>query len=121
MILVPLVEKAAEHITAINEAWEDNMNNALAHILGSSVQTALLNTPLIVLVGWGIGVDMNLKFPIFDAAVLILAIMVVGNFLRGGKSNYLGGLLCVLVYMVRFKLPSRCNLLLRTSYPKKYG
>jgi Ca2+:H+ antiporter len=119
--LVPLVEKAAEHITAIDEAWEDNMNNALAHVLGSSVQTALLNTPLIVLVGWGIGVDMNLKFPIFDAAVLILAIMVVGNFLRGGKSNYLGGLLCVLVYMVSVKLPAGCKSTRRISRLRNWG
>jgi len=43
---------------------------------------------------------MELNFEIFDAAVLILAIIVVGNFLRDGKSNYLEGLLCILVYMI---------------------
>jgi Ca2+:H+ antiporter len=101
LILLPLVEKAAEHITAVNEAWENNMNNALAHILGSSVQTALLNTPLTVLIGWGLHIKMDLKFQTFDAAVLVLAIFVVGNFLRTGKSNWLAGLLCILVYMVR--------------------
>lgn len=99
--MIPLVEKAAEHITAVDEAYDDNMNSALAHILGSSIQTALLNTPLVVLVGWGLGVKMDLNFPIFDAAVLILAIIVVGNFLRDGKSNYLEGALCVIVYLVR--------------------
>jgi Ca2+:H+ antiporter len=52
--LVPLVEKAAEHITAIDEAWDDQMNFALSHILGASIQTALLNTPLAVIVGWGL-------------------------------------------------------------------
>ena len=31
---------------------------------------------------------------------LILAILVVGNFLRDGKSNYLEGGLCVLVYCI---------------------
>jgi Ca2+:H+ antiporter len=54
LILVPLVEKAAEHITAIDEAWDDQMNFALSHILGASIQTALLNTPLAVIVGWGL-------------------------------------------------------------------
>ena len=51
---MPLVEKAAEHITAIDEAWDDQMNFALSHILGASIQTALLNTPLAVIVGWGL-------------------------------------------------------------------
>lgn len=31
---------------------------------------------------------------------LILSILVVGNFLRDGKSNYLEGALCVLVYII---------------------
>jgi len=100
LILVPLVEKAAEHLTAIDEAWDNQMNFALAHVLGASVQTALLNTPLVIIVGWGLGHHMDLNFEIFDAVMLILAIVVVGNFLRDGKSNYLEGVLCVLVYMI---------------------
>lgn len=100
LILVPLVEKAAEHITAVDEAWDNQMNLTLAHILGSSIQTALLNTPLVVIVGWGKGVSMDLNFEIFDAVVLILGVLVVGNFLRDNKSNYLEGVLCVLVYVI---------------------
>ncbi|KAL2356553.1 Sodium/calcium exchanger protein-domain-containing protein [Cryomyces antarcticus] len=100
LILVPLVEKAAEHLTAVDEAWDNQTNFALSHVLGASIQTALLNTPLVVLVGWGLGHHMDLNFEIFDAIVLILAILVVGNFLRDGKSNYLEGVLCVLVYII---------------------
>lgn len=36
--------------------------------------------------------------------LLILAIIVVGNFLRDGKSNYLEGALCILVYIIIGKL-----------------
>ncbi|KAI4728982.1 putative vacuolar cation/proton exchanger 2 [Aureobasidium sp. EXF-10728] len=100
LILVPLVEKAAEHITAIDEAWDNQMNFALSHILGASIQTALLNTPLAVIVGWGLKIHMSLNFEMFDAVVLILAILVVGQFLRDGKSNYLEGVLCFLVYVL---------------------
>ncbi|KAH0294280.1 Ca2+:H+ antiporter, partial [Aureobasidium sp. EXF-3399] len=100
LILVPLVEKAAEHITAVDEAWDDQMNFALSHILGASIQTALLNTPLAVVVGWGLNVRMSLNFELFDAVVLILAILVVGQFLRDGKSNYLEGILCFFVYVL---------------------
>jgi Ca2+:H+ antiporter len=100
LILVPLVEKAAEHITAVDEAWDDQMNFALSHVLGGSIQTALFNTPLVVMVAWGLDLPLDLNFEIFDAAVLILAILVVGNFLRDGKSNYLEGVLCIFVYII---------------------
>jgi Ca2+:H+ antiporter len=98
LILIPLVEKASEHLTAVDEAYDNQMNFALAHVLGASIQTALLNTPLVVIVGWGLHVNMGLNFELFDAVVLILAIVVVGNFLRDEKSDYLEGALCVFVY-----------------------
>lgn len=100
LILIPMVEKAAEHITAVDEAYDNQMNLALSHVLGASVQTALLNTPLVVLVGWGLKINMALDFELFDAVVLILAILVVGGFLRDGKSNYLEGALCVFIYVL---------------------
>ena len=43
---------------------------------------------------------MDLNFEIFQVTVLLLAIIVVGNSLRDGKSNYLEGGLLVLVYAI---------------------
>ncbi|KAL8728015.1 MAG: hypothetical protein Q9166_005686 [cf. Caloplaca sp. 2 TL-2023] len=100
LILVPLVEKAAEHLTAVDEAWDNQMNFALAHVLGATIQTAMFNGPLVVIVGWGLHKAMDLNFEIFNAVILILAIIVAGNFLRDGKSNYLEGALCILIYII---------------------
>ncbi|KAJ5730211.1 uncharacterized protein N7483_004719 [Penicillium malachiteum] len=100
LILVPLVEKAAEHLTAVDEAWDNQINFALFHCMAPSIQTALFNAPLAVLVGWGLGKDMSLNFEIFMVVLLVLSILVVGNFLRDGKSNYLEGALCVLIYVI---------------------
>ncbi|KAF6821601.1 vacuolar h+ ca2+ exchanger [Colletotrichum sojae] len=99
LILVPLVEKAAEHLTAVDEAWDNQMNFALSHVLGATLQTALLNAPLVVIVAWGLHKHMDLVFEVFDISMLILAIVTVGNFLRDQKSNYLEGFLCVIVYL----------------------
>ncbi|CRG83576.1 Vacuolar cation/proton exchanger 2 [Talaromyces islandicus] len=100
LILVPLVEKAAEHLTAIDEAWDNQINFALFHCLGPSIQTALLNAPLVVIVSWGLGKNMDLNFEIFMIVLLVMSILVVGSFLRDGKSNYMEGGLCVLVYLI---------------------
>lgn len=50
--------------------------------------------------GWGLGKEMSLNFELFLIILVVLAILVVGNFLRDGKSNYLEGGLCVLVYLI---------------------
>lgn len=42
----------------------------------------------------------DLNFEPFNIIVLILSIIVVGNFLRDKKSNYLEGALCILVYVI---------------------
>jgi Ca2+:H+ antiporter len=87
-------------LTAVDEAWDNQMNFALSHVLGASIQTALLNTPLVIIVAWGLDIGMDLNFNLFDAVALILGILVVGSFLRDGKSNYLEGALCVFVYVI---------------------
>jgi Ca2+:H+ antiporter len=95
-----LVEKFAEHLTAIDEAYDNTMNLALSHVLGATIQTALLNAPLVVIVGWGLNKDMNLNFDLFTIVTVILSILVVGNFLRDQKSNYLEGALSVIIYII---------------------
>ncbi len=90
----------AEHLTAVDEANDGQINFALYHCLGPSIQTALFNAPLVVLVGWAIGKPMDLNFEIFMIALLVLSILVVGNFLRDGESNYLEGALLVIIYVI---------------------
>ncbi|KAI4273302.1 MAG: hypothetical protein LQ337_004731 [Flavoplaca oasis] len=100
LILLPLVEKAAEHLTAIDEAYDGVINVALFHCLGPSIQTALFNGPLVVIVGWILGKPMDLNFEIFMIVLVVLGILVVGNFLRDGETNWLEGALLVIVYVI---------------------
>ena len=102
LILLPLVEKAAEHLTAIDEAWDAQMNFALYHCLGPSIQTALFNAPLVVLIGWAIGHPIDLNFEIFMIVLLVVSILVVGNFLRDQECNWLEGALLVVGLVHQF-------------------
>lgn len=99
-ILVPLVEKLAEHVTSIDEAYDNQINFALYHCIGPSIQTILFNGPLAVIVSWGLGTQMDLNFEIFMIVILVLTVLVVGNFLRDGSSNYLEGALLIIVYII---------------------
>ncbi|CAF3503928.1 hypothetical protein SNK03_002233 [Fusarium graminearum] len=99
LILVPLVEKLAEHLTAIDEAWDNQINLAMSHVLGATLQTALFNAPLVVIVSWGLHKTLDLNFAVFDLVMLILAILTVGRFLQDQKSNYLEGFLLIILYV----------------------
>lgn len=68
---------------------------ALYHCLGPSIQTALFNGPFVVLIAWALGKPLDLNFEIFMIGLLVLSILVVGNFLRDGESNWLEGALLV--------------------------
>ncbi|KAL6717042.1 hypothetical protein ACLMJK_004956 [Lecanora helva] len=117
LILIPLVEKAAEHLTAVDEAWDNQMNFALAHILGATTQTAMFNSSLVVIVGWGMGKGMDLNFEVFNIVVLILAIIVIGNFLRDQRSNYLEGAFAILIYvLIGNRSPSIGEFFARLTY-----
>ncbi|KAK6534981.1 hypothetical protein TWF281_006281 [Arthrobotrys megalospora] len=100
LILVPLIEKTAEHLTALNQAWDNQIDLAIYHCLGSTIQTALLVTPLVVMVGWAADLDMDLNFQLFVALSLLFAILVVGNFMRDGKTHWLKGIFLLMVYYV---------------------
>ncbi|KAF3931057.1 hypothetical protein ABW20_dc0105135 [Dactylellina cionopaga] len=100
LILLPLAEKAAEHLTAVDEAWDGQMNLALFHCLGPSIQTALFNAPLVVIIGWIIEKPIDLNFEIFMITLLVLSILVTGNFLRDNECNYLEGALLVIIYLI---------------------
>ncbi|KAF3226092.1 hypothetical protein TWF106_001308 [Orbilia oligospora] len=100
LILVPLIEKTSEHLTALNQAWDNQIDLAIYHCLGSTIQTALLVTPLIVMVGWAMNLDMDLNFQLFVALSLLFAILVVGNFMRDGKTHWLKGIFLLMIYYV---------------------
>ena len=54
-----------------------------------------------MIVSWGLGKDLDLNFEIFMVVLLVLTILVVGNFLRDGSSNYLEGALLVVSRILR--------------------
>ena len=60
--LVRKVGNAAEHLTAVTVATKDKMDLSLGVALGSSTQIALFVVPFTVIVGWYLGVPMDLNF-----------------------------------------------------------
>ncbi|AEO55223.1 hypothetical protein MYCTH_2298844 [Thermothelomyces thermophilus ATCC 42464] len=101
LILLPLVGNAAEHATAVTVAIKDKMDLAIGVAVGSSMQVALFVIPLLVIIGWGMGMDaMALSFDPFQVAVLFVAVLLVNYLIADGKSHWLEGLLLICLYCI---------------------
>lgn len=100
VIILPIVGNAAEHMSAIIFAVRDNLDLSLAVAIGSSTQISMLVIPVCVILGWPMGVTMDLNFELFETAVLFISVLVVAFMLLEGTANYFKGVMLVLCYFV---------------------
>ncbi|KAI9726663.1 MAG: hypothetical protein M1834_008976 [Cirrosporium novae-zelandiae] len=113
LIILPIVGNAAEHVTSVTVASKNKMDLAIGVAVGSSIQIAIFVTPLVVLLGWCMNVDMSLYFNLFQVVSLFASVFVVNFLVLDGRSNYLeGALLCaayVIIAVAAFFYPSCAN------------
>ena len=100
LILLPIVGNAAEHVTAVTVAIKNKMDLAIGVAVGSSIQIALLVTPLIVILGWILAKPMTLYFNTFETTILFISVFLVVFLLMDGKSNYLEGGILFCIYVI---------------------
>uniref|UniRef100_A0A0G4GZY9 Sodium/calcium exchanger membrane region domain-containing protein n=1 Tax=Chromera velia CCMP2878 TaxID=1169474 RepID=A0A0G4GZY9_9ALVE len=98
IILLPIIGNAAEHYSAVVFAVKDNVDLALGVAVGSSIQMALLVTPVTVLIGWAMGKEMTLNFHPFQAAILVFSTLITTGILQDGVSHWLEGSMLMTAY-----------------------
>jgi Ca2+:H+ antiporter len=64
-------------------AIKNKMDLAIGVAVGSSMQIALLVTPLMVLLGWALGADMSLFFNTFETAILFITVLYFSPLMCG--------------------------------------
>ncbi|XP_073008885.1 vacuolar cation/proton exchanger 1a-like [Typha latifolia] len=99
IILLPIVGNAAEHAGAIIFAFKNKLDITLGVSLGSATQISMFVVPLSVIVGWIMGVQMDLDFHLLETGSLIMAILVTAFSLQDGTSHYLKGFVLLLCYI----------------------
>ena len=100
VILVPIVGNIAEHIVGVQIAYKNNMDFSMAISLGSSIQVALLVTPILVFLGPLLGHPLRLVFTPLELGALAAAVVVTGFVALDGKSNWLEGAMLIGVYII---------------------
>ena len=100
VILIPTIGNLAEHVVAIQLAFKNRMEFAMAVCYGSSLQVALFVAPVLVLLGLVVGQPMNLVFQPLEVAAVGAAVGISALIALDGESNWLEGALLVLVYVI---------------------
>ncbi len=100
VILVPIVGNIAEHIVGVQIAYKNNMDFSMAISLGSSIQVALLVTPILVFLGPILGHPLDLTFTLLELGALGAAVITTAFVAMDGKSNWLEGAMLVGVYII---------------------
>ncbi len=100
VVLIPTIGNLAEHLVAVQLAWKNKMEFAMAVTFGSSLQVALFVAPLLVLIGVAIGQPMDLVFTPLEVAAVAAAVGISALMAIDGESNWLEGALLILVYVI---------------------
>ncbi|HZC18948.1 MAG TPA: hypothetical protein VE225_04490, partial [Rubrobacteraceae bacterium] len=100
VILVPIVGNIAEHVVGVQIAYKNNMDFSMAVSLGSSLQVALLVTPILVFLGPLLGHPLDLAFSPLELGSLGAAVIVTAFVALDGESNWLEGAMLCGVYAI---------------------
>ncbi len=100
VILIPIVGNIAEHVVGVQIAYKNDMDFSMGISLGSSLQVALLVTPILVFLGPLLGHPLRLIFTPLELGALGAAVIVTGFVALDGKSNWLEGAMLCGVYVI---------------------
>ena len=100
VIVIPIVGNIAEHIVGVQIAYKNNMDFSMAISLGSSIQVALLVTPILVFLGPLMGTPLDLVFTPLELVSLGAAVVVTAFIALDGESNWLEGAMLCGVYII---------------------
>ncbi len=101
VIVVAVIGNAAEHSTAVMMAMKNRMELSMGIAIGSSLQIALFVGPLLVILSHFIGArPMDLLFTPAEVLAVVVSVLITGQIVSDGRSNWLEGVLLLAVYLI---------------------
>ena len=101
VILLAVIGNAAEYVSGVYFARQDQMGLAISITVGSTIQIALLAAPLLVIVSAIVGRPMNLVFSSPLELIAIAAVTFTVNAIaQDGETTWFEGVLLLAIYML---------------------
>ena len=102
VVVVAIVGNAAEHFSAVQMAWRDQMDVSVQIAVGSSTQIALFVAPVLVFVSFVFGhpQPLDLHFTPLEVVAVLLSVAVVSLISHDGESHWLEGAMLLALYVI---------------------
>jgi len=101
VVVVAVIGNAAEHYSAVRMAIRGEMDAALSIAVGSSIQIALLITPLLLFLSYAIApTPMNLLFTEFEIVAVGFAVLTIAMIAHDGETHWMEGVQMLAVYAI---------------------
>jgi len=101
VVVVAVIGNAAEHYSAVRMAIQGEMDAALSIAVGSSIQIALLITPILLFLSYAIApAPMNLLFTEFEIVAVGLAVLTMAMIAHDGETHWMEGVQMLAVYAI---------------------
>jgi Ca2+:H+ antiporter len=100
IILVPLLGNIGENLSAIVCAAKNKVNLSLEIAIGSGIQISLLVTPLLILVSYMMGINMDFLFSNFQITICAVAIGMSYFVFQDGKTYWFEGAILIAIYVM---------------------
>jgi Ca2+:H+ antiporter len=101
VVVVALVGNAAEHLSAVTMAADNQMDAAIAIAVGSSTQIALFVAPVLLLLSYVIApAPMDLHFSTFELVAIGISVLSVSFIAHDGETHWMEGVQLLAVYMI---------------------
>jgi Ca2+:H+ antiporter len=91
LVLLPLMGNIAKSVAIVTTCRTRMLDLAIRAVMSNVLDTLLFIAPFLVLLGWIVNQPMDLEFGLFEAIVLLLAIIVMTILLQHGKTTYFEG------------------------------
>lgn len=85
LILLPILNN---DLTPVNQAIKNDMRLTMNYTIGKCLQTALFVTPLMVIIAWGMGLDLTLSFDGFEVVSLFSSVLLLNYLIVHGLSTW---------------------------------
>ncbi|KAK1756594.1 putative Ca2 /H antiporter VCX1 [Echria macrotheca] len=101
LVLLPIVGNVPSLVVATAAALRNHADLAIVVTVGASLQVALFVLPLVVVVGWGLGIDgMTLSFDVFQVTLLFVSVLLVNFQITTGRTYWLSGALLIQLFAI---------------------
>jgi Ca2+:H+ antiporter len=101
VVLLAIIGNAAEHSTAVQMAYHNKLDLALHIAVGSSLQIALVVTPVLVFASLALAEQpLDLHFTLLEVLAVGASVVVVALVAADGESHWMEGVLLLAVYAI---------------------